>query len=156
MKRLLTGAVLAAACLACSGCLVVATAAAVGALVISTKPTGKTTTKAPNAAVETTGQPVPVSAVPVTPGVRSELTAESAASLAQPGKVVVVDVDSGTRTALTWQEGMTLAAAAATGKADSHHSAQIFRGTRVLPADLRQDWTRSLGLLSGDVVELRR
>lgn len=158
MRRLLAGTVLAAVCLAGSGCMVVATVAAAGALVVSsTDKPGKAVNKAPAPAVETPAQPAtaPMAAAP-TPVAPAGLTAESAAGLAQPGQVVVADAEHGTRTSLPWQDGMTLAAAVATGKPGDFHDARIFRGSRVLPADLRQEWTAALALLSGDVVELRR
>lgn len=159
MRRLLVGTVLAAVCLAGSGCMVVATVAAAGALVVSsTDKQGKAVNKAPAPAVETPAQPAtaPMAAAAPTPVAPTGLTAESAAGLAQPGQVVVADAEHGTRTSLPWQDGMTLAAAVATGKPGDFHAARIFRGPRVLPADLRQEWTAALALLSGDVVELRR
>jgi len=165
MKRLLIGAGLAAACLAGSGCIAAVAVAAVGAVVISNsagdKNTGKgprSTAEAPRPAAEASVRPVPVAApaAPSAPAAPKELTAESAAGLAQPGRVVVVDAESGARTALDWQDGMTLVAAVPVGKSGSYRTARIVRGTRVLPADLRQDWTGGLALLAGDVVELRR
>ena len=159
MKRLVTGVVLAAVCLTCSGCLAVATVAAVGALVVSnTKPAGRT---AGTSAV-TPSRPAVLAAPASTPAEPAVVKAEpvsskgeASAGWSRPGMVVVVDGDSGTATNLTWQEGMKLAAATATGKSGSFSTAKIFRGTRVLPADLRQDWTVDLALFSGDVVELR-
>ena len=138
-----------AACLACSGCLVLATVAAVGAVAATTV---KTTGKVAVAAVGTTGRVASAAiSAPVAP---AALTTDSAAHLARAGQVVVVvDGGNGAATNLPWQEGMTLAAAA--GKSGSFSAAKIFRGTHVLPADLRQAGTADLALLSGDVVELR-
>ena len=151
MKRLLIGVVLMAACLACSGCLVLATVAAVGAVAATTV---KTTGKVAVATVKTTRHVASVAvSAPVAPATPAALTTDSAARLAHAGLVVVVDGGNGAATNLPWQEGMTLAAAA--GKSGSFSAANIFRGTRVLPADLRQAWTAELALLAGDVVELR-
>ena len=137
-----------AAGLACSGCLVLATVAAVGAVAATSV---KTTGKVAVAVVGTTGRVASAAiSAPVAP---AALTTDSAARLAHAGLVVVVDGGNGAATNLPWQEGMTLAAAA--GKSGSFSAANIFRGTRVLPADLRQAWTAELALLAGDVVELR-
>ena len=89
------------------------------------------------------------------PETPAALTVESASALSRPGRVVVVE--NGTATDLPWRQGMTLAAVAPAGKPGGGvNAANIFRGGRVLPADLRQAWTMDLALLSGDVVELRR
>ena len=137
-----------AACLACSGCLVLATVAAVGAVAATTV---KTTGKVAVAVVGTTGRVASAAiSAPVAP---AAVTTDSAAHLARGGQGVVVDGGNGAATNLPWQEGMTLAAAA--GKSGSFSAAKIFRGTHVLPADLRQAGTADLALLSGDVVELR-
>ena len=165
MKKFTTGLLLAAACLACSGCLVLATVVAIGA--VATTSTSKTTNNAATAEPARHAAPAAVAApseAPARPASAANisrqedpapLTAESAAGLAQAGSVVVVDLDSGTRATLPWQDGMTLAAAVAAGKSGNFHTAKIYRGSRLLPADLRQEWTAELALLSGDVVELR-
>jgi hypothetical protein len=166
--KYVTGLVLAAACLLCSGCLVLATVAAVGALATTTiKTTGKTAgaavetparvASAPVASAPVVSAPVASSAVtaPAEPAVAAALTVESAAKLARPGVVVVVDQSNGAVAELPWQEGMTLAAAASAGKSGGYKAATIFRNNRALPADLRQAWTGDLVVFAGDVVELR-
>lgn len=147
--RFLAGAVLAAACLAGSGCLVLATVTAVGAVAATTI---KTTGKVARTAVGTTARVA--SAAISGPGEPAALTEESAARLARPGLVVVVERDTGTRANLPWQEGMTLAVAAE--KSGRYRAATLFRADGVRPVDLRQAWTGDLALQSGDVVELRR
>jgi len=149
--KYLTGLFLAAACLLGSGCLVLATVAAVGALATTTI---KTTGKVAGAAVETTGRMA--AAAISAPAEPAALTVESAARLSQPGVVVVVDRSNGAVSELPWQDGMTLAAAASVGKNGGYSAAAIFRNNRLLPADLRQTWTGDLVLFAGDVVELRR
>lgn len=138
-----------AACLACGGCLVVATVAAAGAVVSTTV---KTTGKVAGAAVSTTGRVA--SAVISSPRPPAALTVDSASALSRPDRVVVVE--NGTATNLPWQPGMTLAAAVPAGPHGGAGAVSIFRGGHVWPADLRQAWTADLALQSGDVVELRR
>jgi hypothetical protein len=153
--KYLTAFVLAATCLLCSGCLVLATVAAVGARATTTI---KTTGKAAEVAVKTTGRvvsaPVASAAVSV-PVETAALTVEAAARLSRPGVVVVVDRSNGAVAELPAQEGMTLAAAASAGKNGGYSAATIFRNNRALPADLRQTWTGDLVVFAGDVVELR-
>lgn len=149
--KVLAGVMLAAACLACSGCLVLATVSAAGAVAATTI---KTTGKVTGAAVRTTGRVV--SGTLNAPAEPVALTVDSAAKLARPGTVVVVDGDSGAATQVPWQEGMTLAVVVPAGKPGRFSEAEIFRDDRVRPADLRQAWTRDVVLQSGDVVELRR
>ncbi len=152
--KYLTALVLAAACLLCSGCLVLATVAAVGALATTTiKPAGR----ASGAAVEPSGRAASVTSAAVSaPAEAAALTVDSAARLSRPGAVVVVDRSNGAVAELPWQDGMTLAAATAAGRNGSYSAAGIFRKNRLLPADLRQTWTGDLVLFAGDVVELRR
>jgi hypothetical protein len=161
--KILTGMVLAAACLLCSGCLVLATVAAVGALATTTiKPDGKatgtttttTTRTTTGTTAETTDRVTP--AAVSTPMEAAALTEDAAARLSRSGAVVVVDQSNGAVAELPWQDGMTLAAATAAGKNGGYKSATIFRHHRMMPADLRQTWTGDLALFGGDVVELHR
>jgi len=151
MKKLLAGLTLAAACLACSGCFVLATIAAVGAVATTTV---KTSGKAAAPTAGTEGHAAP--AAPASSGGATVLSPESAAQLSRPGQVVIVDGSNGSTTNLPWKDGMTLGAAASTGKAGAYGTATIFRDGRLRPVDLRQSWTADLALFAGDVVELRR
>ncbi|HVT73861.1 MAG TPA: hypothetical protein VHD61_12050 [Lacunisphaera sp.] len=149
--RWLVALLAAGVLLAGGGCLMVgATVAAVGAVAAtSVKTAGKVTVTA----VETGGRVA--SAAVSSSGTVTAVTMESAARLTRAGMVVVVDASTGATTELPWQQGMQLYAATTAG-GGVFRAAKVFRGSRLLAADLKKPDAGRLALLAGDVVELRR
>lgn len=140
MRAMVTLVVLGAV-LFCNGCIMVgATVAAIGAIVtVKMKPSSRVAATAP--------------------GPAGGLSQESAAGLAKAGQVVIVDAGTGAKAELPWQEGMRLAGAAMAGNFNGNfRAARIFRGGRLLAADLQgaQNGGAELLLRAGDVVELHR